>query len=214
FAAGAEQAKESAGPRVEHAQKVAHRGGDRAKDAYSVLKGEAVAKPKGGGRTKWLIGIGLTAAAVAAVAAWRRQQSADDPWATPLNDGTANRAGGTSTSSSLKDKASEQVDHAKEAIGDATDKAKDRADGLAAKGQSALADAKDRSGDQMDDATNKTGDLIADAKAKAEDAKDEAGEGASDGELTEVDGTLGTDAGDGDAAPKRVGGEFGEQQPN
>ncbi|MEO8827324.1 hypothetical protein, partial [Lapillicoccus sp.] len=99
---------------------------------------------------------------------------------------------------------------------DATDKAKDRADGLAAKGQSALADAKDRSGEQMDDATNKTDDLIADAKAKADEAKakaDAEGEngGGAEGELTEVDGTLGTDAGEGDAAPKRVGGEFGDQ---
>ena len=83
-----------------------------------MLKGDSVAKPKGGSKTKWLIGIGLAAAAVAAVAAWRKQQSADDPWATPLNDGTANRVGATSSSSSLKNKASDQVEQAKGAIGE------------------------------------------------------------------------------------------------
>ena len=66
----------------------------------------------------------------------------------------------------------------------------------------------------MDDATNKADDLIADAKAKADDAKHDAGQDAADGEVTEVDATIGTDAGDGDAAPKRVGGEFGDQQPS
>ena len=38
------------------------------------------------------------------------------------------------------------------------------------------------------------------------------GDAAAQGELTEVDGTLGTDAGEGEAAPKRVGGEFGDDQ--
>ena len=39
FAAGAEQAKESAGPRVEQAQKVAHLSGDRAKGRLQRAQG-------------------------------------------------------------------------------------------------------------------------------------------------------------------------------
>ncbi len=84
IAAGSQQAKEAAGPHLEQARGVAYVAGDRGKDAYAVLTGDAVAKRRRS-RTTWLIGIGLAAAAVAAVAAFRKQQQkADDPWATPL----------------------------------------------------------------------------------------------------------------------------------
>lgn len=228
FAAGAEQAKEAAAPRLDQARETAYLGTDRAKDAYHVLKGEAVAKPKGGGRGKWLIGIGLVAAVVAAVAAFRKQQRADDPWATPLNDGTSGAySGATSTGttgsagSSLKDRAAEQVEHAKEVIGEAADKAKDKAGDLAAKGQSALADAKDKVADVADDAKDKA--------ANATDAKDATAQGDSldgidddltdetvvdvqvdgpaDGQVTSVEPTFGSDAVDG-AATRPVAGDF------
>ena len=52
---------------------------ERVRDAYRVLSGEAVAKPvKSGARASGCFCIGLGAAAVAAVAAYRKQQ-ADDP---------------------------------------------------------------------------------------------------------------------------------------
>ena len=94
LAAGAEQAREAAQPHLEQAaaqaKETAAVGGHRAHDAYAVLKGDAVAKQRGG-KGKWLIAIGLTAAAVAAVAAFRKQKQADDPWATPLDSRAAAR---------------------------------------------------------------------------------------------------------------------------
>lgn len=74
----------------------------------------------------------------------------------------------------------------------------------------------------MDDATNKTEDLIDDAKAKADEAESDSADTAdgsdgsdkaNDGQVTAVDATLGTDAGDGAAAPRRVGGEFENKEP-
>ncbi len=156
-----------------------------------------------GGR--WLIAIGLTAATVAAVAAFRKQKQADDPWATPLDSRSGAGAGGSTTSAlasdaaTLKDKAAEQVGHAKEAVTDAASKAKekgseladaakDKAGDLAAKGQAAIADAKDRSGEAVDDAT--------DATDATSDAVDElAGAPATaEGEITAVDAAPDSDA--------------------
>ncbi len=118
LAAGAEQAREAAQPHLEQAaaqaKETAAVSGHRAHDAYAVLKGDAVAKQRRG-KGKWLIAIGLTAAAVAAVAAFRKQKQADDPWATPLDTRTG--AGGVgSDAATLKDKAAEQVAHAKDAV--------------------------------------------------------------------------------------------------
>lgn len=183
IAAGAEQAREAAAPRVEHARETAVLATDRSKDAYSVLKGDAVAKPRRGGAGKWLIGLGLAAAAVAAVAAFRKQQQADDPWATPLSDGAGNPP------ASLKDKAAGQVEHAKEVVTDAAGKAKDAAGDLAAKGQSALADAKDRSGELADEAEHGVADM-AERAEKAAGTDDETGTG----QVTAVDASLGSDA--------------------
>ncbi len=159
LAQGADEARErvrdSAEPRVAQARSSAHASGDRVRDAYRVLSGEAVAKPARGGKGKWLVLVALAAAGVAAVAAYRKQQ-ADDPWAAPYNDGLTRTPGsgsmgsGTSvveTGSSLKDKAAEKVEQAKEVVGDAAAKAKEKASDLAAKGQASLADAKDRSGE-------------------------------------------------------------------
>jgi hypothetical protein len=161
-----------------------------------VLKGEAVAK-KRRGKGRWLIAIGLTAAAVAAVAAFRKQKEADDPWATPLDSRKAGTAGaGTaSDTATLKDKAAEQVGHAKEVVADAASKAKekgaeladaakDKAGDLAAKGQAAIADAKDRSGEALDDATD----------AYGADTDELAGAPASRGQVTAVDPAPDSDA--------------------
>jgi hypothetical protein len=161
LAAGADEARDrvrdQAEPRVAHARSSASASSERVRDAYRVLSGEAVAKPvKNGGKGKWLILVGLGAAAVAAVAAYRKQQ-ADDPWTTPYNDsltrtpsnGSVSSGSGTpvATGSSLKDKAAEKVEQAKEVVGEAAAKAKEKASDLAAKGQSSMADAKDRSGE-------------------------------------------------------------------
>lgn len=157
---GAEQAREAAAPHLEQARATAREsaslGGDRARDALLVLRGEAVAKPVRRGRGKWLIGIGLVAAGLAAVAAFRKQQQANDPWATPDPSATqVANMGGTygapgaheAPGSSLKDKAAEKMGQAKDAVSDTAAKVKDKASDLAAKGQSAVTDAKDRSGE-------------------------------------------------------------------
>ncbi|MBB2987282.1 ElaB/YqjD/DUF883 family membrane-anchored ribosome-binding protein [Terracoccus luteus] len=221
FTAGAEQAKDVAAPRLDLARETAHVGSDRARGAYHVLRGDAVAKPRSG-KGKWLIVIGLGAALLAGAAAFRKQRQADDPWATPLDNGsgTWSSAGDSTatTGASLKDKAGSALDDAKDKLGDAADKAKDKAGDLAAKGQSALADAKDRSGELVDDANDKVDDLAADAKQKAEEAKAKAQSDPSDdvteGETTDAPGDTGADAVTGDAAPRRVGGEFGDEKPN
>lgn len=201
-AAGAEQVKDAAAPHVEQAAKSAHLSGDRAKGAYSVLKGDSVAKPQGG-KLKWLLGIGLIAATVAAVSAWRRQQQADDPWATPLNDGRNTAFGGPSGSPSpLADTASEKLDQAQDTMG-----------GLGGMGDSDVTGAPDRAGEKMDDATNNTEDLINDAKAKAEQSRANSSD-AENGQVTSMPAKPGTDAGEGDAAPRRVGGEFENEEPS
>ena len=101
-----------------------------------------------------------------------------------------------SDAATLKDKAAEQVGHAKEAVADAASKAKekgseladaakDKAGDLAAKGQAAIADAKDRSGEAIDDATDAVGtesDELAGAPATPE------------GEVTAVDAAPDSDA--------------------
>lgn len=100
-AAGLAEAKEGAAPYVEHARETAHVSNERARGALKVLKGEATIKERKGSRGKWLIGIGLIAAIVAAVAAFRQKQQADDPWATPLTD--------PGSTPSFKDRAAEKV---------------------------------------------------------------------------------------------------------
>lgn len=180
-------------PQVQHARAsagdFARVSSDRLRDAYHVLSGEAVAKPVKRGRKKWLIFIGLGAASVAAVAAYRRQQAtSNDPWATPAA-GTMGGTTGTTdfdTSGSLKDKAAEKVVHAKEAVTDAAAKAKDKATDLAAKGQTAMAERKDRV----------TEGEMESASARADEALDERGEptGLETGQVTAIDATLGSDA--------------------
>ncbi|EWT06386.1 hypothetical protein N864_21915 [Intrasporangium chromatireducens Q5-1] len=98
-AASLSEAKEGAAPYVEHARETAHVGNERARGALKVLKGEATVKERRS-KGKWLIGIGLVAAIVAAVAAFRQKQQTQDPWATPLTD---------PTSPSFKDRAAERV---------------------------------------------------------------------------------------------------------
>jgi hypothetical protein len=139
LAEASEHAKESAGPRVEHAREEAHVYNDRARDALRVFRGEAVAVAPKRSKAPLLIDIGLAAAAVAAVAAYRQKQQAEDPWATPLTD--------SSMQPTFKEKAAEKVEQAKEVVSDTAAKAKDMASDLAAKGQAAVADAKDRSGE-------------------------------------------------------------------
>jgi hypothetical protein len=139
LAEASEHAKESAGPRVEQAREEAHVYNDRARDALRVFRGEAIAVQPKRSKAPLLIGIGLAAAAVAAVAAYRQKQQAEDPWATPLTD--------ASTQPTFKEKAAEKVEQAKEVVSDTAAKAKDKASDLAAKGQAAVADARDRSGE-------------------------------------------------------------------
>ncbi len=171
-----------------------------------MLTGDAVAKRRRS-RTKWLIGVGLAAAAVAAVAAFRKQQQkADDPWATPLeaSNGATGTGYGTSGSASLKDKAAVQVEAAKDAVTDAAakakekgaeiaDAAKDKAGDLADKGQAAIADAKDRSGEALEEAEDAAADAKDAAASTAADATDEAKD-AFDGQVTAVDASPDSDA--------------------
>jgi hypothetical protein len=191
-AAGSQQAMGAAGPRLEHAKEAAYVAGDRGKGALAVLTGEAVAKRRSG-RTKWLIGVGLAAAAVAAVAAFRKQQQkADDPWATPLeaSTGTGTSSSGTSGSASLKDKAATQVEAAKGAVTDAAAKAKEKAGELASKGKAAVADAKDHSGEALEEGKDGAADT-------AQPAWDEAADGATEGfggQVTAVDANPDSDA--------------------
>lgn len=155
LAQGADEARErvrdSAEPRVTHVRSSAQARGDRVRDAYRVLSGEAVAKPARSGKVKWLVLVALAAGGVAAVAAYRRQQ-AEDPWATPYQDSlsgmpsTSSTASGTpvvETGSSLKDKAADKVEQAKEAVGDAAAKAKEKASDLADKARSTTTKAAD-----------------------------------------------------------------------
>lgn len=148
LAEAGEHAKDAAAPRMELAREEAHVYNDRAKDALRVFRGEAIAVAPKRSKAPLLIGVGLAAAAVAAVAAFRKKQQADDPWATPLTDSMA------STQPSFKAK----VEQAREVVADTAQKAKekgselaesakDKASDLAAKGQAAVADAKDRSGE-------------------------------------------------------------------
>jgi hypothetical protein len=175
-------------PQVQHARasagEFARVSSDRLRDAYHVLSGEAVAKPVKRGRGKWLIFIGLSAATVAAVAAYRKQQANNDPWATPAGTTVGGTSGttGFDTSGSLKDKAAEKVGQAKEAVTDAAAKAKDKATDLAAKGQTAMADRKDRV----------TEGEMESASARADEALDESPE--TSGQVTAIDATLGSDA--------------------
>lgn len=138
LAEAGEHAKEAAGPRMELAREEAHVYNDRAKDALRVFRGDAIAVEPKRSKAPLLIGVGLAAAAVAAVAAFRKKQQADDPWATPLTD---------SMQPSFREKAAEKVEQAKEVVADTAQKAKEMGSELAAKGQAAVADAKDRSGE-------------------------------------------------------------------
>ncbi|HET7397034.1 MAG TPA: hypothetical protein VFJ94_00820 [Intrasporangium sp.] len=187
-----EHARVAAAPALEQALETAHVGNARARDALLVLRGEAVAKPvrRGGGRAKWLLGIGLLAALVAAFAAFRqKQQRADDPWATPLTDGAAQP--------SFKDKAVGTVSHAKEAVTEAASKAaekgaglaetaKEAAVGIAARGQAAVTEAKDRSAE---------GETAPDTQSSLDAAL--ASPALDTGEVTAVEGMPGSDAVDG-----------------
>lgn len=186
-----EHAREVATPAVEQALETAQLGNTRARDALLVLRGEAVATPvrRGGpGRSRWLLGLGLVTALVAAFAAFRqKQQRADDPWATPLTD--------SAVQPSLTARAAEKVGHAKEAVAEAASKAAERGAGLAetakeaaagvvAKGQAA-AQPKDRG--VGDPATTTETSLDAAFAAPAVDT----------GEVTAVEGMPGSDAVDG-----------------
>lgn len=189
FSEGADQARErvreAAEPQMERARGGAHASSERVRDAYRVLSGEAVAKPKRGKGT-WLVLIGLVAAAFAGLAAYRKQQQVNDPWATPYGEGTL-----TPVNGSLKDRAASTVESAKEAVSDAASKAKDAAAELAAKGQSALADAKDRSGESVDEAEMEAVSMRTDA------ALDESLAGAPttpSGQVTSVDPLPDSDA--------------------
>lgn len=173
-----EHAKDAAAPRVEHAREEAHVYNDRAKDALRVFRGEAVAVEPKGSKAPWLIGIGLAAAIVAALAAFRKKQQADDPWATPLTD---------TTQPSFKDKAAEKVEQAKEVVSDTAAKAKEMGSELAAKGQAAVADAKDRSGEDT---------------TTLESAFDD--EGLEAGQVTAVEGKPGADAVEGSGASTKT----------
>lgn len=191
LAQGADEAKErmreSADPRVQHARDTAKVSTDRVRDAYRVLSGEAVATPAKRGRRTWLIAIGLGAAAVAAVAAYRKQQ-ADDPWATP-STGSLGAASGYGENVSLKDKAAEKVGTAKEAVTEAVTE-------VAAKAKEKVAtmtDAKDRSDDLVSDAEMEEASMLTDAELD----EDLGTVPTDDGEVTAVDSTLGSDAIDG-----------------
>jgi len=172
-------------PQVQHAREsagdFARVSSDRLRDAYHVLSGEAVAKPVKRGRRKWLIFIGLGAATIAAVAAYRKQQANNDPWATPVDSSMGSTAGmpGSDSGGSLKDKAAEKVGQAKEAVTDAATKAKDKATDLAAKGQATMADRKD----------GVTEGEMESASARADEAL-----GEPTGQVTAIDATLGSDA--------------------
>ena len=171
LAEASEHAKESAGPRVEHAREEAHVYNDRARDALRVFRGEAVAVAPKRSKAPLLIGIGLAAAAVAAVAAYRQKQQAEDPWATPLTDSSMQPMQPT-----FKEKAAEKVEQAKEVVSDTAAKAKDMASDLAAKGQAAVADAKDRSGEDsstLESAFDDSG--LGDTRASAVEGLPESG---------------------------------------
>ena len=172
-----QQARESAGD-------FARVSSDRLRDAYRVLSGEAVAKPVKRGRRKWLFVIGLGAATIAAVAAYRKQQANNDPWATPADSTMGSTTGttGFDTGGSMKDKAAEKVGQAKEAVTEAAAKAKDKATDLAAKGQTAVADRKD----------SVTEGEMESASARADEALDELR--PETGQVTAIDATLGSDA--------------------
>ncbi len=138
IAEASEQAKEGAAPYVEQAKEGAHIGNERARDALKVLKGEAKVVEKKSRKGRWLLGLGLIAAAIAAWAASRPSRRADDPWATPLTDGAP--------TPSLSDR----VEHAKGAVGQAAHRARDKASHLADRGQARVADARDRTGELVD----------------------------------------------------------------
>lgn len=193
LAQGADEARErmrEAEPHVQQARESAKVRGDRVRDAYRVLSGEAVAKPVKRGRKKWLFLIGFAAAAVAAVAAYRRRQ-ADDLWATPVGGtmgGRTDEATGTpgfDTSSSRTEKTTEKVEHAKEAVTDAAATAKEKATDLAAKGKAAVTDAKDSADERVSKSEMEQTSIAAD------DALDES---PGEGQVTAVDSTLGSDA--------------------
>ena len=116
---------------------------DRGGDALSVLKGEAVAKPKRSGG-KVLITLGILAAVAAAAAAFfKKSAPREDPWATPLGDSyTAPSATGTagsgvasakdkvtSLAGTAKDKAAAAAETAKEKAAEVADAAKQKAGG-------------------------------------------------------------------------------------
>ncbi len=189
LAEASEHARDAAAPHVEQAREEAHLYNDRAKDALRVFRGEAVAVAPKGSKAPWLIGIGLAAAAVAAVAAFRQKQRADDPWATPLTDATVRPT--------FTEKAAVKVEQAKEAVTELAGSAKDRASDLAAKGQAAVADAKDRS---AEDATT------------LESAFDDGDTPA--GQVTDAPGTAGADAVVGEQATTGVGGNPATDLPS
>ncbi len=92
---------------------------------------------------------------------------------------------GFDTSSSLKDKTTEKVEHAKEAVTDAAATAKEKATDLAAKGKAAVTDAKDSADERVSESEMEQASIAAD------DALDES---PGEGQVTAVDATLGSDA--------------------
>ena len=130
----AEHAREAAVPQVEQVERAVLQARDsaresasveRARDAYRVLRGEAMAVPiKKRHRLRWLIGLGLIAAGAAAFAAFRRQQQgleASDPWREPYQSPSA--PGATpevETGSDLKNAAAEKVEQLKDVVAGGT----------------------------------------------------------------------------------------------
>jgi hypothetical protein len=181
LAEAGEHAKEGAAPYVEQAKGSAHIGNERARYALKVLKGEATIVPrKRSHKGRWLLGLGLVAAALAAWAAFRPSRRADDPWATPLTD--------AAPAPSL----AERVGHAKDAVGEAAHRARDKASELADRGQAAVADARDRTGELADpdldaendlEAAELAGDVPLDGPAEALDETDVAADEARSKEL-------------------------------
>ncbi|KRE42821.1 hypothetical protein [Knoellia sp. Soil729] len=162
---------------------------DRAPDAYHVLKGDAVAKQTGGGKTKGLLLLLL--AAGAAAFAWKKSTEKKDPWATagaytPPGAGRDSSVGGHSAKgSSVGDKVTDLAAAAKEKAAAAGAAVKDKASDAKDK----AAEAKDNAADKADDtnASDFGGEPTTESVAEG-DAWSSAGDFA-DGSAPSVSGT-------------------------
>jgi hypothetical protein len=124
---------------------------DRSGDALSVLKGEAVAKPRHR-KGKVLLTLGILAAVAAAAAAFfKKSAPREDPWATPLGDtytapGTTGAGASGSATATAKDKVTSLAETAKDKATAAAETAKEKA--------SEVADAaKEKAGKKDEDTT-------------------------------------------------------------